>query len=127
MNLPQGYQTVMPYLLLNGALSFIEFTKEVFLAEVKLSMHKMHDDGKTVIHTELLIGDSTIMVADANTEWPAQTSNLFIYVENADVTYHKALANGARTLMELSDRNYGRTCGITDPFGNVWWITSVSN
>ncbi|MCC7030972.1 MAG: VOC family protein [Chitinophagaceae bacterium] len=125
MNLSNHYQTVMPYLLVQGALSFVHFTREVFDAEVKLNMHKMHEDGKTVIHTEIQIGDSTLMIADATNDWPAQAANLFVYVKNADETFRKAIANGSRTLMEMADREYGRTGGITDPFGNVWWITTA--
>jgi len=53
--------------------------------------------------------------------------HLFIYVHDADLTYKKALAAGAATVPgnEPSDKDYGRTCGVTDPFGNTWWITSV--
>ena len=127
MNIPAGHQTVMPYLILDGALNFIEFAKDVFDAEVVLNMHQMRDDGKTVVHSEIQIGNTIIMMADASPEWKVQNANLFIYVQSADSTYQKAIANGARTVMELSNQSYGRTCGVTDPFGNVWWITSVIN
>jgi uncharacterized glyoxalase superfamily protein PhnB len=126
MNLPNGHQVVMPYLMLNGALKFIEFTKSVFNAEVTLNMHKMREDYKTIIHSEITIGGSTIMFSDATEQWEKQTANLFIYVANADETYKKALESGATTVMELSDQNYGRTCGVKDPFGNTWWITSIN-
>ncbi len=121
------HQTVMPYLMLNGALKFIEFTKNVFDAQLVTSMHKLHEDGETVRHSEITIGGSTIMFTDATKDWKPQTANLFIYVDNADETYKKALVSGATTLMELSNQDYGRTCGVTDPFGNVWWITSSVN
>jgi uncharacterized glyoxalase superfamily protein PhnB len=71
------------------------------------------------------IDGSTIMLADATEQWKEQTANLFVYVENADKAYNTALENGATSLMELSDQSYGRTCGVTDPVGNVWWITSM--
>src|SRR5688572_9047826 len=125
MKLPEGHQTVMPYLMLDGALKFIEFTKTVFNATVTLNMHKMREDYHTVLHSELQIGSSTIMFSDASEQWKKQTANLFVYVADADETYHKALAEGAKTIMELSDQNYGRTCGVEDPFGNTWWITSL--
>jgi PhnB protein len=125
MNLPNGHQAVMPYLMLEGALKFIDFTKTVFNATVSLNMHKMREDYETVMHSEISIGGSTIMFTDATEQWTKQTANLFVYVENADNTYAKALATGATTVMELSDQSYGRTCGVLDPFGNTWWITSI--
>jgi PhnB protein len=127
MNLPKGHQVVMPYLMLKGALKFIEFTKAVFNAELTASMHKLREDGATVIHSEITIGGSTIMFTDATEQWKEQTANLFVYVHNADDTYKRAIDHGAITVMELNNQDYGRTCGVTDPFGNVWWITSVKN
>jgi uncharacterized glyoxalase superfamily protein PhnB len=123
MKLPIGHQTVMPYLILNGALQFIAFTKSVFNA--KSLTQALREDG-TVMHAEVIIGESTIMVTDEIKEWTKQTANLFVYVPNADETFKKAIDAGATIVMELSDKDYGRTCGVTDPFGNVWWITSIS-
>ncbi|MCV9927219.1 VOC family protein [Flavobacterium sp. LS1R49] len=125
MEIPTTHQTVMPYLMLNGAQKFIDFTKKAFDAQLTASMHKLHEDGKTIRHSEVTIGGSTIMFSEATSDWKPQTANLFIYVANADETYKKAIDSGATTLMELSNQDYGRTCGITDPFGNVWWITSI--
>lgn len=125
MDLPKGHQVVMPYLMLNGALKFIDFVKAVFHAELTTSMHKLREDGATVIHSEITIGGSTIMFTDATEQWKEQTANLFVYVDNADDTYNRAIGNGSSTVMELSNQDYGRTCGVTDPFGNVWWITSL--
>lgn len=117
----------MPYLMLNGALKFINFVKAVFNAELTTDMHRLREDGVTVMHSEITIGGCTIMFSDATDQWPEQTANLFVYVDNADETYKKAIASGAVTTMELSDQDYGRTCGVTDPLGNVWWITSINN
>lgn len=124
MNLPAGHQSVMPYLILNGALEFIKFTKAVFDTQ-NSNAPVLRKDG-TIMHAEILLNGSTIMVADETKDWVKQTANLFTYVDNADETYKKALENGATNLMGLSDQDYGRTCGVTDSFGNVWWITSVT-
>lgn len=121
--IPSTHQTVMPYLMPAGADRFIEFTKNVFGAE--LTHHSMRDD-KLTGHCEIRIGGSTIMFSDALSGREPETANLFIYVTSADETFKKALQAGATVLMDLSDQDYGRTCGVTDPFGNVWWITSVS-
>lgn len=124
MNTPKGYQTVMPYLIVNGAANFIAFTKKVFKAVENEKMRSMRDE-KTIQHSEITIGDSTIMFADSTEKFEPRTAGLFVYVENADETYKRAMEQGATTITELSDQPYGRTCGVTDPFGNVWWITSV--
>ena len=123
MNIPKTHQAVMPYLIVNDASKLIDFAKKVFGAT--LNFQELRDDTKKTKHAEIQIDESTIMLADATEEWKQQTANLFVYVNNADNTYNTALDNGATSLMELSDQSYGRTCGITDPEGNVWWITSV--
>ena len=123
MNIPKTHQAVMPYLIVNDASKLIDFAKKVFDATVSYS--ELRDDSRKVRHAEMQIDGSTIMLADATEEWKQQTANLFVYVDNADKTYKTALDNGATSLMELSDQSYGRTCGVTDPVGNVWWITSV--
>lgn len=124
MNIPAEHQTIMPYLILQGAEKFIDFTKTVFGA-TETNTKSFREDG-TIMHAEVTLNGSTIMITDETTDWAKQTSNLFVYMQNADDTYKKALENGAVSLMELSDQDYGRTCGVTDPFGNVWWITSVN-
>lgn len=123
MKIPQGHQSVMPYLMLNEAEGFGEFAKQVFDAEV--NMTKLREDEKTIMHSELSIGTSTIMFCSATEQFTPQTANLFVYVQNADESYRKALDHGATSVMQLSDQDYGRTCGVLDPFGNTWWITSV--
>lgn len=122
MTIPNGHQTVMPYLMLASAATFISFVKNVFNAD--LTFERKRDD-YSLMHAEVQIGSTTIMFCDAPEQSKPQNANLFIYVENADETYHKALAAGAETVMPLSDQDYGRTCGVTDPAGNVWWITSI--
>jgi uncharacterized glyoxalase superfamily protein PhnB len=120
--IPEGYQTVMPYLIIEGASKFITFTQRVFNATEKLK--RMRDEN-IIMHAEIIIGDSTIMFADSTKQYKPQPAGLFIYVDNADETYKKVIEEGATTEMELSDQEYGRSCGVKDPFGNVWWITSI--
>ena len=123
MKIPTEHQAVMPYLILNGALKFIEFTQKVFNAKL-ISKH-LREDQKTIMHAEIGIEGSTIMFAEATEQFAPHTAHLFVYVENADNSFQAAKDNGAKVLTELSDQDYGRTCGVTDPTGNVWWITSV--
>lgn len=122
--IPQGHQTVMPYLMLDGAARFKDFTIEVFGGAIS-STHYQEDNPEMIRHAEVSIGGSTIMFCDSRAEWPAQPANMFVYVENADDAYHKALGAGATSVMPPADQDYGRSCGITDPCGNTWWITAV--
>lgn len=120
--IPEGYHTITPYLILNNASQFIKFMTEVFGAEVT---YKAMRDEKTIMHAELKIGDSKIMFADATEQWKTQPAGLFIYVDEADVIYNKAIHAGAEAVTPMADQSYGRSGGVKDPFGNTWWITSV--
>lgn len=124
MNIPEGYQAVMPYLILKNAEKFIDFTHKVFDAKV-LNKH-LREDGHTIMHAEVNISGSIIMFAESTEQYAVQTANLFVYVDNADATYAAALKNGATSVNELADQPYGRSGGVKDPNGNTWWITSAA-
>ncbi len=124
MEIPKGHQAVMPYLILDDAAGFIEFMKAVFAAE--LTHHDVNDDEGEVGHCEMQIGGSTIMFSNTRGDWTAATGNMFVYVHDSDSTYAKAVQHGSTTIMPPADQDYGRSCGVTDPYGNVWWITSVA-
>ncbi len=121
---PNGHQTIMPYLMLDGASKFRDFTTSVFNGTIN-STHFQEDNPEQIKHSEVTIGNSTIMFCDSRAEWPAQPANLFVYVDNADDSYQKALDAGGTSVMPPADQDYGRSCGVTDPCGNTWWITSV--
>jgi len=121
VKIPEGYQTVMPYLILTNAVDFFKFTENVFDAKEKMKM-LTHDS--SLMHGEITIGDSTIMFGNASEAWGVQNAGLYVYVKNADDTFKKALQQGATIVQEMKDQDYGRSGGVTDPFGNVWWITS---
>lgn len=122
MNVPANHQAVMPYLMLANAEKFIDFVTTVFAATI--SEKQLTPEGK-IRHCEANIKGSTIMFTHINEDWPTATAHLFVYVANADESYHKALTHGATSVMDLSDQHYGRTCGVKDPCGNTWWITSL--
>jgi PhnB protein len=122
MKIPDGYEAVMPYLIVKNASAFIDFTKKVFNAELTFRILR---DENLVRHAEIKIGGSPIMLADCTDKFRPREATLMVYVENADETYKKAIDEGAEIITELSNQEYGRTGGITDPFGITWWITSV--
>jgi uncharacterized glyoxalase superfamily protein PhnB len=120
--IPDGYQTITPYLILKNATGFIEFTQKVFNAEV---LNKHMRDETVIMHAEVKIGDSIIMFADSTEQYPPQPAGFFIYVDNADEVYDDALANGAFAVTPVSDQPYGRSGGVKDAFENTWWITTA--
>lgn len=120
--IPDNYQTVMPYLIIPNAAEFILFTQKVFGAE---ETYKAMRDENTIMHAEIMIGESTVMFADATEQYKPRPAGLFVYADNADATFKKAIDAGATVVTELADQPYGRSGGVSDPFGNTWWITSV--
>lgn len=122
MKIPENNQTVMPYLILENAAGFILFTQKVFGA--KETFKTMRDEN-VIMHAEIMIGDSTIMFANATEQFKRSNASLFVYIENADETFEKAISEGATVVKEITDESYGRGGGIKDPFGNIWWITAV--
>ena len=82
-------------------------------------------DENIIMHAEIQINGSTIMFAESTDQYKEQTAGLFLYVESADATYNLALTNGATSIAEPNNQEYGRSAGIQDPCGNTWWITTA--
>jgi len=120
-NIPDGYQQVMPYIIVKGAAGFMKFMEEVFGAAER--MKHMRDE-HIIAHAEINIGACVIMFADATDASTQRTGGFFIYVADADTTYSKAIAAGSAHLSPMANMPYGRSGGVTDPFGNQWWITT---
>jgi PhnB protein len=127
---PQGYHTVTPYLIVKGAAAAIEFYQKVFNAMELMRMPG--PDGK-VMHAEIKIGDSPVMLADEFPEMgfvgpqPALGSSvsILLYVEDVDRCFAHALAAGAKELKPVKDQFYGDRSGtLADPFGHIWTIAT---
>lgn len=117
---PEGLHSVIPYLVVENSNRLIEFLKGTFGAEEK--ERHLRPDG-SVMHAEVKIGDSVIMMGDANEQWKPRPVSLYVYVPDTNTTYRRALDLGATSLMEPADQFYGdRNAGVTDPLGNIWWI-----
>lgn len=119
-NIPENYQSVMPYLIVKNAAGFRDFMKKVFDAK---ETHTSMRDEHTIAHGEIMVGGSTIMFSEALEDWQPQNAGLFVYVNNADATYQKAIDAGAESIMPPADQSYRRSSGVIDPYGNTWWIT----
>jgi PhnB protein len=120
--IPEGYHSVTPYLAVEGADTLLEFVKRAFDAEVHECMRR--PDG-TIQHAEVKIGDSIVMLGEATDRWKPMPSTLYLYVNDADATYRRALAASATSVMEPATQFYGdRNAGVQDPTGNYWWIAT---
>lgn len=117
-------QTIIPYLMLENAGRFMEFVQTVFNGQILFL--NMDDDNRTVLNAEIKIGHTVILLSDAKDKYGIARGNFFIYVKDADETFSRACYHGASVVKEVSDMDYGRSGGIEDPFGNTWWLTSVS-
>jgi PhnB protein len=119
--IPEGYHTVTPYLVVDGAEKVIRFIKEAFGAQPVFEP-MMRPDGK-VMHAEFKIGDSVVMIADSSERAEASTAMLYLYVPNVDAVYQRALKAGATSLTEPANMFYGdRSGGVKDAAGNRWHI-----
>jgi PhnB protein len=119
--IPDGYHTVTPYILVQGADKLIDFVKKAFDAK-ETERYSMPNG--TIGHAEVRLGDSVIMVSDAQGEdYKPMAAGIHLYVEDCDAVYKRALEGGATSIMEPADQFYGdRSAGVKDQFGNRWWI-----
>ena len=120
--IPEGYNNVIPYLVCTGADKVIEFAEKTFNA--KVDEVSKRDDG-TIMHATIHIRDSAIMLTEATEQFPAMPVMLYVYVDNVDETYKRALAAGGESQREPTNEFYGDpSCGLKDSSGNQWWIAS---
>ena len=128
--IPDGYHSVTPYLCVKNAAAALEFYKKAFGAT---ELMRMADPDGTVMHAEMKIGDSPIMLAD---EFPTMGFRsplsyggspvlVLIYVPDVDAVASQAIAAGAKVLRPVADQFYGDRAGkVTDPFGHVWTVAT---
>lgn len=120
--IPEGYHTVTPYLVVEGAAGLIDFLKQAFDAE---EIFRMAGPNDTVGHAEVKIGNSMVMLADASAEHPAMPAMIALYVEDVDERYRRAIAAGATSIREPANQFYGdRSGGVKDASGVQWWIST---
>jgi PhnB protein len=118
--IPAGYRTITPYLTVKGAKTLINFLERAFNA--KNMRQTVRPDG-SIGNAEVLIGDSMIMIADSTETWQSSTTSIYMYVENCDAVYQKAIEEGGESIIEPQDMFYGdRNAGVKDFCGNSWWI-----
>jgi PhnB protein len=117
-----GFNNIAPYIVVKGASRLIDFLKAAFAAAERIRVPQ--PDG-SIMHAEVGIGNSVIEVGDANEQYPARPTTVHLYVDNADVTFDRALQAGATSIYPVADQPWGdRQGSARDEFGNVWNIAT---
>ena len=128
--IPDGYHTTTPYLIIDGAAKAIDFYKRAFGAT---ELMRAPGPGGKLVHAEIKVGDSIIMLADeapqmgyrSPTSLGGSGTLIVLYVENVDQVAEQAIAAGAKVLQPVKDQFYGDRSGtFSDPFGHLWTITT---
>lgn len=128
--IPEGYHTATPYLVIKDAAKALEFYKEAFGATEFVRLNT--PDGK-VMHAEIKVGDSPIMLCDESPEWNALSPltiggtavSIVLYVEDVDAVVGRAAAAGATVVMPVADQFWGDRMGtVVDPFGHKWSVAT---
>jgi PhnB protein len=125
--IPEGYHSLTPYLVIDGAAEAMEYYKKAFGA---VELFRMEHGGR-IGHAEMKIGDSPFMLADASEQFKGPKSlggtpvSLMIYVNDVDTIYPQAIAAGGTENKPLQDQFYGDRSGtLTDPYGHVWTVAT---
>ncbi len=120
-SIPDGFHTVTVYLSVEGAARAIEFYTKAFGAKERMRLAT--PDGH-IAHAEIAIGDSIVMLTDAVQE-PVTSASIYLYVDNVDAVYERAIAAGAEARLPVTDMFWGDRFGsVTDPFGVRWNIAT---
>lgn len=129
--IPDGYNTITASLIVKNAVNAIEFYKKAFGAQELYRF--LGPDSKTIMHAELKIGNSRIMLSEEALQMNCRSPqslggtgiHIYMYVDDADTTFDKAVAAGAKPTMPIADMFWGDRFGtIQDPFGHVWGIAT---
>jgi PhnB protein len=126
--IPDGYATVIPYLVLRNAVQAMAFYEKIFGATEVL---RLTDDTGRISHAEMRVGQGMLMLAEESADYPGPQTvggcpvTLMLYVQDADKTFNAAIAAGATVKRPLADQFYGDRGGaLADPFGYTWWLAT---
>jgi PhnB protein len=122
--IPEGYAAVTPWVITDDTAAFIDFVRRVFGAVERIPPVYADDSTSRIVHAEVQIGDSVLMLFDRAGDWVVDTATfLNIYVDDCDAAHTRAIAAGSVEVTPLSTNAWGdRGSRIRDPFGNIWWI-----
>lgn len=129
--IPEGYHSVTPMFMFKDCRKAIEFYKSAFGAWERYVMPG--PDGKGIMHAELLVGDSIVMMGDENPQEACKSAeslggspiSFYLYVENVDAAFRRAVEAGAKSVMEVQEMFWGDRAGsLVDPFGYNWMLAT---
>ena len=119
---PPNYTTVSPYLIVDGASRTIEFLAAAFGA---VELRRFPGPDGTIMHAEIRIDDSVVMLADSTADWPPVPSYVHVYVPDVDATFRRALEAGATSVQEpVQKDDEDKRGGVRDTGGTTWWIAT---
>lgn len=119
---PEGYTSVAPYLIVRDARRTLDFLRTVFDAR---ELRAYPTPEGTLMHAEVRIDDTVVMLADAAPSWPMVPAHVHVYVDDVDEVYRRALAAGAEAVQEpVQKQDEDRRGGIKDAGGTTWWIAT---
>lgn len=119
---PEGHSSVSPYLIVKGADATIRFLTAAFDA---VEICRFTAPGGGIMHAEVRIDDTVVMLADSTPEWPPLPAHVHVYVPDVDATYRKALEAGAESVHEpIKKHDADRRGGVKDAGGTTWWIAT---
>ena len=122
MHKPADFPSVSPYLIVNGAERTIRFLVDVLDAK---ELRKFPSPDGRIMHSEVRIDDSVVMVADPAEGWPAIGAHVHVYVRDVDATYRRALDAGAESVQEPTKKDDAdKRGGVRDAGGTTWWIAT---
>jgi uncharacterized glyoxalase superfamily protein PhnB len=119
---PKGHASVAVYMMADEAQRVIKFVKATFHAEILRRTDRA--DGR-IMHAEMRIDDSVVMLSDSTDDYPAFPVWLHVYVPDVDAAYARALAAGGVSVQSPAQKDdEDRRSGVRDPAGNIWWIST---
>jgi uncharacterized glyoxalase superfamily protein PhnB len=119
---PSGYTSVAPYLIVNGATDTIDFLRRVFGA---VELRRFEDASGKLVHAEVRIDDTVLMIADGAEGWPPMPAHVHIYVPDVDAVYARALEAGAESVQApVKKDDADKRGGVKDRGGVTWWIAT---
>jgi PhnB protein len=121
--IPDDYHRVTPYLVIYGVDKIIDFLIQAFDAKLK---HRFERPDGSVMHAELRIGGSAVMMGEPTGDFTPMPGSIYVYSEDCDASYQRALIAGATSVIEPMDMHHAgeRYGGVRDMSGNIWWIAT---
>lgn len=120
--IPDGFHAITPYITASDARAVIDFLQRAFDATLT---ERIEDGQGRIRHAQLKIGDSNLMLTDGNDDCPPAPASFYLYLEDVDSAYQRALRAGGTSVMEPADQFYGdRNAGVRDAAGNTWWLAT---